>query len=445
MKQNSQPSFSFLLPRRKVVATLDRTEITSDAGLLPLKEFDHKIRYLDTLNAAVADPRQPAKVIHEQRTQLAQRLYGIVAGYPDCNDHERLRHDPAFKVFADLSDLDSPLAGQSSLCRLENRFTADDFHGLLEVLVDSYRHTCRTTRSVILDLDTTADICHGEQQLCLFNAHYKNYIYLPLLIFEAHTGHLLSARLRTGCKPKGEELVSDHVRPVVEGLRAQNPGLRLRLRGDAEFAAPDLYDYLEAARVEYAISITGWKPFREKTRTARQKAERAYAQQQTPQRCFGAFTYRVRSWERKRRLVFKVEVSAQGTSVRFLITNLRCAPQTVFAFYEKRGDCENRIKELKNHLAADRLSCHQFMPNAFRLLLHSLAYNLVNLFRLPLRSTELAKAQIDTIRTQLFKVGAVIESSTRRIWFRLSRSWPGADLFQTVCSIISRLPSLTAT
>lgn len=445
MQHDSQLTFTFLSPRRKVTAIFDQAEITTDAGLLPLKEYDSKIGYLDSINAAIDDPRQPSKIIHEQRTQLAQRLYGIVAGYEDCNDHQRLRHDPTFKTIADRVPFQAPLASQSSLCRLENRISAQDFHSLLGVLLDTYRDTGRKTGSVILDLDTTDDRCHGQQQLSLFNAYYQHQIYLPLLIFEGNSGHLLSARLRSGGKPSGKEVVTDHVQPVVEGLRARHCGLRIRLRGDAEFAAPGLYEYLEGARVGYAISMAGWPPLHAQTRAARVRAERAYRKTQKPQTRFGDLGYRAQSWHRPRRIVYKIEVTASGTALRFLVTNLTTSPVKVFAFYDQRGECENRIKELKCGCAADRLSCHDFSANAFRLLLHALAYNLHNLFRLRLASTALACAQISTMRQQLFKVGALVQLTSRRLWFRLSRNWPGAGLFHTVCRIIRALPSLAST
>lgn len=445
MKQDSQLTFSFLSPRKKVTAIFDQPQVTTDAGLLPLKEFDHKIGYLDSINAAIEDPRQPKKVVHEQRTQLAQRLYGMIAGYEDCNDHQRLRHDPTFKVLAGRDNLQSPLAGQSSLCRLENRIQPADFHNLFEVLVDTYARTGRQTRSMILDLDTTDDPCHGRQQLSLFNAYYKNDIYLPLLIFEGHTGHLLSCRLRSGSKPSGEEVVTYNVAPLVERLRARYRGLRLRLRGDAEFAAPDLYEYLEGARVPYAISLGRWKPLAEKTRPARIRAERAYRKTHRPQKKFGSLWYRAQSWDRARRVVYKIEVDASGTKLRFLVTTLTSSPVKVFAFYDQRGECENRIKELKRGFAADRLSCHYFFTNAFRLMLHSLAYNLHNLFRLQLHSTALASAQIETVRHKLFKVGAWVQLTTRRVWFRLSNTWPGASLFSTVCCLINALPESVPT
>ena len=439
-QEHSQLTFSFLAPGKQVVARFDGGQITSDAGLLPLKEFEHKIRYLDRINQAITDPRQSAKVVHEQRTLLSQRLFGIIAGYEDCNDHQRLRHDPTFKVITEQTDLTAPLAGQSTLCRLENRIENADRSELSDLLIDTYLETKhKKKRAVVLDLDTSDDPCHGQQELSLFNAHYDNRIYLPLLIYEGHSGHLLKATLRTGKKTSGAEVVKE-LTPVVDRLKTAKGGAKLSLRADAEFAAPKLYTYLEAQNIPYAIGIAGYAVFRQQAQQTLQSAQRAFEQTQKPQKRFGAFFHRAQSWKHKRRIVFKVEVTAQGQNLRFVITSRRAKPKKVFAFYEQRGECENRIKELKNGFLADRLSCERFGSNCFRLLLHALAYNLHNLFRRAVNQS----AQIATTRWQLFKIGAYVEITTRRIWFHLSQSWPFADRFRTVCHAIAALPTLAS-
>jgi hypothetical protein len=440
-QENSQLTFSFLAPRKQVTARFDGGQITTEAGLLPLKEFEHKIRYLDRIHQAISDPRQSAKIVHEQYTLLAQRLFGIIAGYEDCNDHQRLRHDPTFKVIAAQTDLTVPLAGQSTLCRLENRIENADVDRLTTLLIDTFLEARRKQeREVVLDLDTSDDPCHGQQQLSLFHAHYDNYIYLPLFIYEGHSGHLLKAALRTGKKPSGAEVVQE-LAPVVKRLQAAKGRLRLRLRADAEFAAPKLYRYLEAQQIPYAIGIPGFRAFRKQAKKTLQSAQRAFERTRKPQKRFGEFCYRAKSWPRQRRIVFKVEVTARGQNLRFVITNRRAKPKKVFAFYEQRGECENRIKELKCGFLADRLSCHGFRPNCFRLLLHTLAYNLHNRFRRVLKQS----TQIDTTRWQLFKLGAYVECTTRRLWFHLSQSWPFVQRFRAVCQAITALPTLAPT
>lgn len=440
-QENSQLTFSFLAPRKQVVARFDGGQITSDAGLLPLKEFEHKRHYLERINQAITDPRQPAKVVHEQRTLLTQRLFGIIAGYEDCNDHQRLRHDPTFKVLTKSEDLTAPLAGQSTLCRLENRIDSADLTELGDLLIDTFLEAKdKKKRSLVLDLDTSDDPCHGQQELSLFNAHYGNHIYLPLLVYEGKSGHLLKTALRTGKKTSGAEVVKE-LTPVVDRLRAAKGGVKLCVRADAEFAAPKLYTYLEAQKIPYAIGIAGFGVFRKKAQKTLQSAQLAFEQTQKPQKRFGAFFHRAKSWKHDRRIVFKVEVTAKGHNLRFVITDRGSKPKKVFAFYEQRGECENRIKELKNGFLADRLSCQRFKPNCFRLLLHALAYNLHNLFRRALQQS----AQIVTTRWQLFKIGAYVEITTRRIWFHLSQSWPFADRFRAVCETIAALPALAPT
>jgi hypothetical protein len=185
---------------------------------------------------------------------------------------------------------------------LENRITASDLTKLNELLIDTYLDS-KPPRSILLDLDTTEDPCHGAQQLCLFNAHYDNYIYLPLLIFEANTGHLLSARLRTGQKPSGEEVV-DYLQPVVQRLKAAKRRATICLRADAEFASPDLYAYLEGQKISYAIGVTGWQPLQNRADRLLEVAQRRYEKTGRPQRCFGSMFHKVQTWNRRRRIVF---------------------------------------------------------------------------------------------------------------------------------------------
>jgi hypothetical protein len=363
-----------------------------------------------------------------------QRIYQIVAGYEDANDADRLRHDPAFQILAD-QPLGDPLGSQPTLSRWENSPAARDLVRLNEALLDQFIRLCgkqvRKRGEILLDIDSTDDPTHGQQQLSFFNGAYDQHMYHPMLIFERHTGCLLSARLRPGNACSHARIVPMLLR-LVPRLEAAFPGVPIKLRGDAGFALPLLYEFCEFFGIQYAIGIPANSVFQHRAEPLQKKLKRRYRRSQLPQRSFSSFRHRARSWSRQRRICYKAEHTAVGTNLRFLVTNCTGSASEAFAFYNDRGECENRIEELKNGFRADRLSCHRFLANAFRLLLHGIAYNLVNLFRLlqlpkPWRST-----QIETLRSRLFKIGARIRETARCIRVHLATGWPWQTLFREV-------------
>jgi hypothetical protein len=255
-------------------------------------------------------------------------------------------------------------------------------------------------------------------------------MYHPLLIFERHTGCLLSLRLRPGNASSHARIVPMLLR-LVPRLEQAFPGVKIKLRGDAGFALPLLYEFCEFFEIQYALGIPANSVFQRRAQPLQKRLARRYGRTEIPQRRFSSFRHRAGSWSHQRRICYKAEHTATGTNLRFLVTNLQGRSRSIFQFYNDRGECENRIEEFKNGFAADRLSCHRFRANAFRLLLHSFAYNLVNLFRLQL-SGSLRSAQIETLRNQLFKVGARIRETARCIRIHLASGWPFQSLFQTV-------------
>jgi DDE family transposase len=257
-------------------------------------------------------------------------------------------------------------------------------------------------------------------------------MYHPLLIFERHTGCLLAARLRRGTAASHARIIPLLLR-IVPRLQKEFPKARIQLRADAGFALPLLYEFCEFFGIQYAIGIASNPRLQGKAQRLQRRLARRYRRTGKPQRSFSGFLYRAYSWSHQRRICYKAEHAEPGTNVRFLVTNLSGRSRSVFAFYNDRGECENRIEEFKNGFAADRLSCHRFRANAFRLLLHSFAYNLVNLFRLQLPSS-MRSAQIETLRIQLFKIGARIRETARCIRIHLASGWPFQDLFQAVCN-----------
>ena len=300
--------------------------------------------------------------------------------------------------------------------RWENAPSARNLVRLNQALLDQFIRLCgqqvRQRGEILLDIDSTDDPTHGQQQLSFFNGAYNQHMYHPMLIFERHTGCLLSARLRPGNACSHARIVP-MLLSLVPRLEAAFPNVPIKLRGDAGFALPLLYEFCEFFGIQYVIGIPANCVFQRRAERLQKKLRRRYRRSQLPQRSFSSFPHRARSWSRQRRICYKAEHTAIGTNLRFLVTNCKGRASEVFAFYNDRGECENRIEEFKNGFHADRLSCHRFLANAFRLLLHGMAYNLVNLFRLLQLPPPWQSIQIETLRARLFKIGARIRETAR--------------------------------
>jgi len=406
-------------------------QISSDVGLLPLRAFDQRHGLTLSLAERVSDPREDERVRHSVLSLFRQRIYQIIAGYEDANDADLLRHDPAFQILAD-QPLGEALGSQPTLSRWENAPSAREIIRLQDALLDWFVSVCgeqvRKRGEILLDVDSTDDPTHGQQQLSFFNGGYGQHMYHPLLVFERHTGCLLAARLRRGTAASHARIVPLLLR-IVPRLQHEFPGVRIKLRADAGFALPLLYEFCEFFGIQYAIGMPANTIFQRRVVRRQRRLARGYHRTRQPQRFFSSFPHRAQRWFHQRRVCYKAEHTETGTNLRFLVTNLEGRSGSIFRFYNDRGECENRIEEFKNGFAADRLSCHRFRANAFRLLLHSFAYNLVNLFRLQLPSS-MRSAQIETLRIQLFKIGARIRETARCIRIHLASGWPYQNLFQ---------------
>jgi hypothetical protein len=409
-------------------------QITSDAGLLPVRAFDERYSLTRRLAELLDDPREEERVRHSALSLFRQRIYQIVAGYEDSNDADRLRHDPAFQILAD-QPLGEALGSQPTLSRWENAPSARNLVRLNQALLDQFIRLCgqqvRQRGEILLDIDSTDDPTHGQQQLSFFNGAYNQHMYHPMLIFERHTGCLLSARLRPGNASSHARIVP-MLLSLVPRLEAAFPGVPIKLRGDAGFALPLLYEFCEFFGIQYVIGIPANCVFQRRAERLQKKLQRRYRRSQLPQRSFSSFRHRARSWSPQRRICYKAEHTAVGINLRFLVTNCKGRASEVFAFYNDRGECENRIEEFKNGFHADRLSCHRFLANAFRLLLHGIAYNLVNLFRLLQLPQAWQSIQIETLRARLFKIGVRIRETARCIRVHLATGWPWQSLFWEV-------------
>jgi hypothetical protein len=415
--------------------------LTSDAGLLLLREFDETLGLTDTVSARVTDRRDPRYVTHEIATLVRQRLYQIAAGYEDVNDATRLRADPTLQVIAG-ADTQRPLGSQPTLSRFENTLDWATIRRLANVSIDWFCEHAYDARhqpaEILLDVDSTDDPTHGHQQLALFTGYYDQFMYYPLCWFEAHTGLPLRTRLRPGRTPNAAGLVED-LRQILPKLRHRFPRATICLRGDSGMATPRVEAALEASGVEYVLAMGSNHVFNHRAAAWRTKAEARYAATHVPVTVCTSFRYRATRWPHQRRILVHIQVNALGTSVRFFVTNRRGAAQALIAWYAGRGTVENRIKEWKLDLHADRLSCHRYRANAARLQFHTLALGLLAYFRHWLLATnELATATANQIRLRLFKVAARVVVTVRRIWFHLASGWPGQDLFCAIQAALMR-------
>ena len=444
--------------RRAVVAQFNGGTLTSDAGALLLREVEGHTGILQQFTACFRDGRDPTRVTHAVGALVRQRIYALACGYEDLNDHDQLRRDPLFGVLAEADDLAAPLAGKSTLNRLElsaatvagtERYKkiAVDHAAVDRLFVDVFLAAHATPPAeIVLDLDATDDPVHGHQEGRFFHGFYGHYCYLPLYIMAGD--HLLCARLRPA-NIDASAGAKEEVERIVAQLRAQWPDVRIILRADSGFCRDALLTWCETHGVGYMIGLA--KNSRLTALIADELAEAAAtsAATQQPARVFADLTYQTHdSWSRARRVVAKAEHLCGGESgksnPRFVVTSLPGATHAARARYEDlycaRGEMENRIKE-QLMLFADRTSAATMRANQLRLYCSAVAYLLMTaLRRLALAGTALARAQCQTIRLTLFKLGARLRVTVRHVWLALASGWPHAALFAQVHATLRALP-----
>ena len=434
-----QPSFTFRRDRQ-IRVDFAGGQITSDAGLVAVREFDQRIGFSQGIARCLRDERSPGRVVHALSSLVIQRLYALIAGYEDQNDAHRLRHDGLFQLIAGTSELGDPLASQPTLSRFENAISATEVGALNDLLVDSFiAHTPHPPR-LILELDATDDPAHGQQQLIGFSGFYGQWMYPPLLIHEGVSGAILGTFLRPGTAHPAESELSA-LRPIVARLKEAFPHTPIYLRADSGFEGPKLYEFCEREGIDFTIAAGANPVYIRRSDQLLQQAVAQYQATGRKARLYDHFAHQAQSWERQFRVIAKAEAGAEGINRRFLVTKRPGDAACLFNFYEARGQHENLIKELKLDLKADRLSCHRFEANCFRLVLTALAYQLLTLFRRRLSNPALRRATIGTLRERLFKVGALLRVSTRLFWLHLSSAWPNRELLLQALTDVGTMPA----
>lgn len=424
---------------RQVSATFDGGHLSSDGGLLLLQRVDERLGLTARLAGCIRDERNPKLVEQSVHDLVRQRVYGIACGYEDCNDFDTLRADALFKLALGRAPVTgAALGSQPTLSRLENAVRAKDLLRMSAALVEMFieRQRGAPPQRIIVDADATDDPTHGQQELEFYHGYYDHHCYLPLLVYATADGGeqaLMAAVLRPGNVHAGHRAVAV-LRRIVARVRAAFPQAQIILRGDAGLALPEVYDYCEGANLHYVISLAKNSRLLECARPWLSEAAAIHAETGDKVRHFGEFTYAADSWPRPRRVVVKAEVTGQGENPRFVVTNLE-GPDAAAIYdelYTQRGDVENRIKELKDDLGSGRTSCHKFLANQFRLLLHAAAFVLLQGLRQLLAGTKLAAAQAGTLRVKLLKVAARVRQTWRRIWVQMPTSYPHARLWALV-------------
>jgi hypothetical protein len=424
-----------------VVVSFDAPQISSDGGLLLVRQVDDALGLTAMVAAAMPDARDPRRVVHARAEQIRQRVFQIVHGYEDANDATALRHDPVLRVACDRRP-DDPrgLSSQPTLSRLEHAATAHTVVQLQRALEQAYVDELPAdTTCVVLDLDTTADPVYGQQPLAFFHGHYGQTMYFPALLFDG-VGRLVSVRLRPG-NAGNYRYAAPMLERVIRALKARFPAAQVVVRGDSGFAAPRVLDLLEAlaaelGAVDYVFGFERNAAVLRLAADAMAVAAARFAETGVATRTFAAVRYRAKSWARDRHVVVKAKHLEHGPNPRFVVTTLTdFAPRVLYEWaYCGRGQAENHIKDLKNALAADRLSCTTYVANAFRLLLHAVAYRLLFALRTHVAAVApaLATAQFDTLRLRLLKVAATVRRTVRRLAIALPRAFPLATTFQAV-------------
>ncbi len=436
-------------PHRDLLVQRHEAQITSDAGLIPLRQADQRLRYTERMTACLTDGRREPQ--HTLAEMLRQRLYGLLADYEDCNDHDALRQDPVFKLIAERLPEDDPLASQPTLSRFENAVDIPALYRLLDFLTQTgierlrAKHGGRLPGRLTLDIDATDDPTHGHQQLTFFHAYYDQYQYFPLIISEPTTQHVFHPWLRPGAVHAAHGADEDVLR-VVQPLRAARRNVQIHLRGDSGFGVPWMYEVCEQNRLTYTFGIAANPRLKAQAQDLLALARAEYERTAVKQRLFTSFEYQADSWDRTRTVIAKAECQAQGTNLRFLVTNLPVASDNqarrVYDEHMQRGTSEHRMDELKNGLHADRLSCQRFLANFWRLLLHAAALNLLNWVRDDQRvPAELRSAQPATWRSKLIKVAATVVQSTRRIVVLIAGQWPHWPNYVAVSRRVLLMPA----
>ena len=414
---------------KPILIDFDGGSLSSDAGILLLKEVEQQIGLIKSLSNVIDDQRDQRYVQHSTEELMLQRIGQIAAGYEDADDCDHLRTDPIFKLFAGRNpETDQDLGSQPTMSRFENAISKKDIYRIAHVFgekfIESYE---KAPKVIVLDFDDTEDKVHGGQQLALFNGYFKGTCYMPLHVYEGLSGKLITTILKPGQRMSGKQTLSI-VKRMIKKLREHWPDTIFIFRGDCHFTSHEVMEWIdEQNKVMFVGGLTTNAVLKKLAQPVIERAFRLYEHCQRKVVLFHSIYYKAQSWNKHRRVVIKVEISSEGQSLRFIVTDMKQAKaKTLYQeIYCGRGVAELYLKEHKLYLKSDRTSCHRFVANQFRVFLHSAAYVLIHGLKTNvLKTTEWVNATIVTIRLRLFKIGARIRELKTRIKIELPTSYP---------------------
>jgi len=417
--------------------------LSSDGGVLMLREIEQRLRVADRLAGCIEDPRAPDQITHTLADIIRFRLLMIAAGYEDGNDANGLRIDPIFKMAHDLAPSDRELCSQSTISRLENLPDARALLRMGRAMIDLYCESFRQVpKRITLDIDDTFDAAHGGQQLRLFNAYYDDYGFQPIVVFDGE-GRFITTVLRPAKRPGGKEIRA-FLRRLLRAIRTNWPNTQILLRADSHYCCPEVLDWCRANGLDYILGVAPTTTLRRHIEglEASTKVRFEAAPKDGKARRFKEFFDGAASWSRVERIIARIEVGAEGPDTRFIVTNLKV--RNARALYEdvycRRGQAENHIKSWKTHLAADRTSCTKATANQLRLFLHAGAYWLMWGLRVSMPKRSVWRvAQFDTLRLHLIKVAARVDEMKTMIRVHLPTSCPAQDILRFLLGRIPRL------
>ena len=424
---------------RQIKINFDGGDLSSDAGLLLIKEFVSKLGIEQLLNRSFKTNDSAVFRYHTDRDNLLQMIYMIMAGYFEDDASDELTNDPVFKAVLEKT----ALASQPTVSRFFNRMDEDTLKQFLEIsrILRKRIYSIQMPQAVILDLDSTLLAAYGRQEGRAFNFHYQSNGYHPLVCYDGITGDLIKIQLRDGAAYSCTG-VTDFLQPILDEYLNDYPTIRLLLRGDSGFATPDLYKQCEENGTSYVIRLKENNILREKAAyLADELTKRTQSNKVDYAVIYGEFMYKAGPWPYERRVVCKVEKPENQIvyMYTFIVTNMDSSPEYLVKFYCKRGLMENFIKESKSGFDFSAVSSHNRIVNANRVQVHALSYNIFNWFRRLALSAKMRKQRIDTVRLKLLKIAAKVVHSARYITFKLCSSCPHKNEFYETLSNIGKL------
>jgi len=428
------------IQNKSVFASFDGGNVSSDAGLLLVKEVENHIGVIKAIASCIEDKRDQRYVEHSYHTILAQRVFQACAGYEDAIDCDSLRSDPILKLCTDhLPESNSPLASQPTMTRFENIPSRSELYKIAYTMVDLFQNSYDEEPScIVIDFDDTEDIVHGHQQLALFNAYANEYCFMPLHIYEGLSGKHICTLLKPGRRLTGAGTLAIFTR-LITHLRKRWANTEIVFRGDSHFASPEIMQWIDQQKhLFFVTGLASNSVLQKQAAMTVQSAQKLYAERKEKVILFHSISYQAGTWHKAQRVIVKVEISPEheDPNIRFIVSNALKAKASILysQVYCARGNAELYIKDHKTYLKSDRTSCHRFAANQFRVFLHSAAYVLIHyLQHTVLRSTEFERATMQTIQLKLFKIGARVRELHTRIKIELPSACPVQKIFRIAC------------